>query len=641
MSVSLSPVGGAAGQFFDSNGNPLAGGKLYSYAAGTTTPETTYTSVSGLTANPNPIILNSGGRVPSEIWLTDGVVYKFGLYTSTDQLIGIWDDISGINDVDAANIPFVGFKGQVGFVEDLADNDGADWIGFQPAGSGIARSAQDKMRDTISVKDFGAIGDGTADDTAAVQSAITAASASSAGQTVYFPTGKYKLTAPINISASVTILGDEPSAIKIGGGIGGGTWLFFSHTGKGLNITNSAGYFAGVQISQIGTYRTQPAPTPGWSPTAHDFDIFISGLTDINIFNVTLLNPTNGIKQTNGGGRINIDYLKMQAMTKGIVIDDAYDVCRISNVQMWPFWEDDADVHTWMLANLDGISMGRCDNPMLTNIFTIFANSGIRFYQTAAGATSKVHLVNADFDAGINGIRIDNTVTNGVTGQFSNVTHQGFTGSNNSVGVIVAGTSSILTFTSLKTAFCGSNGVRVDGTANRLSFSDLSVLYYDQAGTSFPAVEVAVNNFVQIALQPFIITAAPGVGPKYGGAGRISVDDWLGFSPVFVSSTGTITTFGTSDGRYKIVGNTVFVKCYLGITTNGTGAGSLRMNLPSALPIFPTTGCGKEIAVTGQSVSVQVSQAVADVGIVYFNNTYPGANGSIIDLDFSYIIAQV
>jgi len=96
MAVFLSPVGGAAAQFFDNNGVPLAGGKLYTYAAGTTTPFTTYTSASGNTAHTNPIILDSAGRVPSgEIWLSASP-YKFVLKTSTDVLIATYDNISGL-----------------------------------------------------------------------------------------------------------------------------------------------------------------------------------------------------------------------------------------------------------------------------------------------------------------------------------------------------------------------------------------------------------------------------------------------------------------------------------------------------------------------------------------------------------------
>lgn len=98
MSVNLSPVGGAGAQFCDNNGNPLSGGKLYTYAAGTTTPAATYTSAAGSVFHTNPIVLNAGGRVPDsgEIWLDGDTAYKFILKTSADTLIATWDDIWGI-----------------------------------------------------------------------------------------------------------------------------------------------------------------------------------------------------------------------------------------------------------------------------------------------------------------------------------------------------------------------------------------------------------------------------------------------------------------------------------------------------------------------------------------------------------------
>jgi hypothetical protein len=100
MPVNLSPLGGAAAQFFDNNGVILSGGKIYTYAAGTTTPQAAYTSASGATPHANPIILDSAGRVPGgEIWLTDGLAYKFVIETSTAILIGTYDNIKGINDL--------------------------------------------------------------------------------------------------------------------------------------------------------------------------------------------------------------------------------------------------------------------------------------------------------------------------------------------------------------------------------------------------------------------------------------------------------------------------------------------------------------------------------------------------------------
>lgn len=96
MAVYLSPIGGAGAQFFDNDGNVLAGGKIYTYIAGSSTPKTTYTTSAGNIAHANPIILDSAGRVPTgEIWLTASL-YKFVINTSTDTLIATYDNISGI-----------------------------------------------------------------------------------------------------------------------------------------------------------------------------------------------------------------------------------------------------------------------------------------------------------------------------------------------------------------------------------------------------------------------------------------------------------------------------------------------------------------------------------------------------------------
>jgi hypothetical protein len=93
MAVVLSQYAGAGAQFFDNNGNPLAGGLIYTYAAGTTTPAATYTSSTGGTANANPIVLDSAGRTPAQIWLTAGSSYKFVLQTSLGVTIKTDDNI--------------------------------------------------------------------------------------------------------------------------------------------------------------------------------------------------------------------------------------------------------------------------------------------------------------------------------------------------------------------------------------------------------------------------------------------------------------------------------------------------------------------------------------------------------------------
>ena len=79
-------------QFFDANGAPLAGGLLYTYEAGSTTPLATYTDSTGVSANTNPIVLDSRGE--ANVWLA-GDIYKFALYTSVGVLIWTVDNING------------------------------------------------------------------------------------------------------------------------------------------------------------------------------------------------------------------------------------------------------------------------------------------------------------------------------------------------------------------------------------------------------------------------------------------------------------------------------------------------------------------------------------------------------------------
>ena len=93
--VNLSPLFNGVTNF-DSLGNILAGGQLFTYQAGSSTPLATYTTVNGTIANANPIVLGTDGKIPSELWLQYGYSYKFVLQTATSVAVATYDNISGI-----------------------------------------------------------------------------------------------------------------------------------------------------------------------------------------------------------------------------------------------------------------------------------------------------------------------------------------------------------------------------------------------------------------------------------------------------------------------------------------------------------------------------------------------------------------
>jgi hypothetical protein len=223
--VSLSSFGGVGAQFFDNNGNVLSGGKIYTYAAGTTTPLATYTSNSGSAFHTNPIILDAAGRVPSggEIWLTLGVGYKFVLRTSADVLIATYDNIPSsaqppsANDADSimyeqgytvtagsfvvGKIYRIVSVGTTNFtlIGATSNTVGAHFIATG-AGTGtgtaeLSQTVETKLRQTVSVKDFGAVGDGVTDDTAAIQAAINYCNTS--GAILMGAPGDYRVTSTL------------------------------------------------------------------------------------------------------------------------------------------------------------------------------------------------------------------------------------------------------------------------------------------------------------------------------------------------------------------------------------------------------------------------------------------------------------
>lgn len=197
MAVNLSPVAGAAQQFFDNNGVILSGGKLYTYVAGTTTPLASYTSSGGATPHANPIVLDSAGRVPGgEIWITNTASYKFVLETANGILLGTFDDISAVATISS------------------------DVSYTPPFTGGVERSLFEVSREYLSAFDFmtaaeiadvrgGTLG---IDVTTKLQTAINAAA--STGQTLHLPAGNYLTGALVmtNNDAGRCVIDMDPKA---------------------------------------------------------------------------------------------------------------------------------------------------------------------------------------------------------------------------------------------------------------------------------------------------------------------------------------------------------------------------------------------------------------------------------------------
>lgn len=102
---------------------------------------------------------------------------------------------------------------------------------------------------------------------------------------------------------------------------------------------------------------------------------------------------------------------------------------------------------------------------------------------------------------------------------------------------------------------------------------------------------------------------------------------WLTYSAQVSSATGTITTVGTVTSLYQVTGRTLNYVHDVTITTNGTGATSVRVSMPFS-PATASVFSGRERGITGDSLSATANGTNLDYR--FFDGTYPGANGAIM-----------
>ena len=189
-------------QLFDTNGSPLDDGYVYIGTANAN-PET----------SPISIYWDDAGTIPAAqpLRTLNGYIVRSGtparVYTALEDFSMTVKDRQGrvvFSVLDATS--------DSNLTTALASSSGSSLVGFLQAGTGAQpRTVQSKLRDVVSVKDFGAVGDGVTNDTAALAAALAAVPANG---TLYFPAGVYRGYLLI-WRGDISIVGDSSASTKI------------------------------------------------------------------------------------------------------------------------------------------------------------------------------------------------------------------------------------------------------------------------------------------------------------------------------------------------------------------------------------------------------------------------------------------
>jgi hypothetical protein len=355
----------------------------------------------------------------------------------------------------------------------------------------------------FNVKDYGAVGDGVADDTAAIAAATAAAAPATGtlGGSVVLPAGKYRVTSTISVPLGVTIQGvgwNGPGSL--GGTLVSGSWIMVDagNTFSPIHFASTPGARTdgnGAAIRNVAfgvpNQSTTGAPAVGEPMILIESD---NGLVE----DVLLFNPYAGVF-VNGTGRATIRGVYGQPLFYGIKIDGSLDTNRIQGVDFWPYWQvsNTSPARVWQLANGTGIVLFRCDNPHLSDITIFGYSTAFKYTLSSSGTAHRVHMSNIDCDECGTGLEIaglDASVPQFV--QIANFTYHGSPNNTTGHGILIssAATGAKVQATNVRLTNAGKSGVRIDAAQVKFAAENLSIEEWNRSAGTNPGFYISTTN---------------------------------------------------------------------------------------------------------------------------------------------------
>ncbi len=240
----------------------------------------------------------------------------------------------------------------------------------------------------LNVKDFGAVGDGQTDDTAAFQKALDAAR-DARGGTVYAPAGNYFFAGRLNVPNAVTLAGVWQS-VPAHNGIRNPGMPKPTDDGTTFLVTSGASAEDDPAFITLNTNSTlkgvvlyYPEQNVDDAPKPYPWAIAMRGKNPA-VLAVEMLNPYNGIDATRNERHLIRD-VHGQPLRRGILVDAIYDIGRIENVHFNPWWSLKPKLFQWQMENGEAFIFGRSDWEYVHNTFCFGYKIGYKFTQSKSG----------------------------------------------------------------------------------------------------------------------------------------------------------------------------------------------------------------------------------------------------------------
>jgi hypothetical protein len=475
-----------------------------------------------------------------------------------------------------------------------------------------------KLNGIVSVLQFGAVGDGIADDTAAIQAAINYAS--SVHVQVFLPAGTYRLNTAYPSGLESLAIG--PYCLRVQNTSG------FSIVGEGIGVTklitgNSASLShqlflyncSNFQISGIECIGNNTGLTVGQNNGA----IFLFGVSNFSVQNIktSIFQGSQFVGDWWWDGEFTNIYQNVPEQASG------FDVAFLQNIKInnqvavgtnaiGQGFQCSYDIPN-VSSNPTGLTLnyGMTNNVRISNSNYTRFNVGVYFeeardiwiegnnfydnYKASGDYTCGVLFDMHTAATGYNINLVNNTFSKNGTGSGT----AGYRG-----GVFLnAGTGPLQVFSQ--------NNKYIDNKDSGIFVYNGISVFLQSLGDYFGNT-TTTNQTKSIANTPVDLTQ-------------------VSYTPVVTTTSGTITSY-TANGLYKLIGNTCILKISISITNNGTGAGLFNVTLPIPHRYngLGSVFYGKETAATGVALTGFAAISATTFSISNVSGTYPAATGYVL-----------
>jgi hypothetical protein len=535
--------------------------------------------------------------------------------------------IIGVGGVDQMTVSNAGVVTANSFVGAISNTN------VTATGSTAPRTLANRFADVANVRDFGAIGDGVADDTAAIQAAINSIPAHPLGGSVYLPTGTYKVSAPILVNKSVYFYGDgygtniQTSSATANVLVASAERFHVSNLRITASVTRTAGWYidvlTGGNRSRISNFEMDAAFG----------GIRTNATASLTIENGQLFNGTSStgvaIKIENGFDVTIKDILTDSAtdIFAGVYIKNAGDVT-IEDCQL---------LHAGQALYVECGSGDGAAAIWANNTFFDNSNRGLYMLASNGGNITRCLFDQCWFASSVNQNILMATTTGGlINGVDFNGCHIFLSGAD---GVLISDSGcSNIKFNDCSVSQNVLSGIKLGSNVSNVSIQD-SVIgsgYGLLGNTNGVTVSAGTGGNLQICNNKLTGNTSSNFNNASTAItnvifGNIGATELIDYTPVVEAQSGTITTFGTIIGRYQRIGKTLFIKIGIPITTNGTGSVAVKAYLPSGM--LAATSCviaGRENNLTGNMLQGSIATGSDIISITKYDNTYPGGNGYLL-----------